>query len=107
MQENPSNEVEKHNNAVETDSNASLLEVAIEAAQAAGAVALQGFRTALQIQSKGGSDIVTQFDHAAEKVALATVRAHFPTHRFLAEESGASETAQGAESAFLWMIDPI
>jgi myo-inositol-1(or 4)-monophosphatase len=97
-----------------------LLEVAEEAARAAGAVALHGFRTALDIRSKGGSDIVTQYDNAAEEVAIATVRAHFPTHSFLAEESGSSDAPQDAGSAlddlseddpahraFRWIIDPI
>ncbi len=97
-----------------------LLGVAEEAARAAGAVALQGFRTPLEIRSKGGSDIVTQYDNAAEEVAIAAVRAHFPTHSFLAEESGASDAPQDAGSAmddlaegdpahraFRWIIDPI
>jgi myo-inositol-1(or 4)-monophosphatase len=90
----------------ENPSDNDLLKVAESAARAAGAVALQGFRTVLDIRSKGGTDIVTQYDHAAEEAALSTVRSHFPTHSFLAEESGAS--GSGAESSrFVWMIDPI
>lgn len=81
-----------------------LLEVAEQAALAAGTVALQGFRTALDIQSKGGTDIVTQYDHAAEDVAIAAVTARFPDHSFLAEESGASAAST---SNLIWMIDPI
>jgi myo-inositol-1(or 4)-monophosphatase len=97
-----------------------LLAVAEEAARAAGAVALRGFRTPLEVRSKGGSDIVTQYDNAAEEVAIATVRTHFPTHSFLAEESGSSDISQDAGSAvdalpdgdlahkaFRWLIDPI
>jgi len=88
-------------------SNTELLQVAEEAARAAGAVALRGFRTVLDIQSKGGTDIVTQYDHAAEEAAISTVRSHFPSHTFLAEESGASGGAQDEGSGFIWMIDPI
>ena len=87
-------------------SNDELLDVAEQAARAAGAVALQGFRTVLDIRSKGGTDIVTQYDHAAEEAALSIVRSHFPTHSFLAEESGASGSDEQG-SPFVWLIDPI
>lgn len=93
MQQNPSGE--------------ELLQVAEEAARAAGAVALQGYGTALDIRSKGGTDIVTQYDHAAEEVAISTVRSHFPTHEVLAEESGASGAGQSESPGFVWIIDPI
>jgi myo-inositol-1(or 4)-monophosphatase len=93
MQQNPSNQA--------------LLQVAEEAARAAGTVALQGFRTVLDIQSKGGTDIVTQYDRAAEEAAISTVRSQFPSHTFLAEESGASGAAAEASPGFIWMVDPI
>ncbi|HET9492704.1 MAG TPA: inositol monophosphatase [Chloroflexia bacterium] len=88
------------------------LEVAREAARAAGTVALQGFRGQHEITSKGGSDIVTQFDHAAEEAALAVIRKAFPHHGVLAEESGhtrveAPEGVAPADLDLLWMVDPI
>lgn len=83
-----------------------LLQVAEQAARAAGQVALQGFRTALEIQSKGGTDIVTQYDHLAEKVALDIIRARFPGHALLAEESGASGVSH-EDHQLVWMVDPI
>jgi myo-inositol-1(or 4)-monophosphatase len=86
-------------------SNAELLEVAEQAARAAGVVACQGFRTVLDIRSKGGTDIVTQYDNAAEEAALSIVRKCFPTHSFLAEESGASGNRE--KPHLIWMIDPI
>jgi myo-inositol-1(or 4)-monophosphatase len=85
---------------------AELLPVAEEAARAAGIVALQGFRGQLDIRSKGGQDIVTQYDTAAEEAALAVITAHFPDHAILAEESGASSHPPGS-SPYLWAIDPI
>jgi len=89
-----------------TPLNKELLEVAEQAARAAGAVALSGFRSVLEIRSKGGTDIVTQYDNAAEEAALTVVSSRFPTHSFLAEESGASgERTDG--SRLVWMIDPI
>lgn len=83
-----------------------LLRVAQEAAHAAGAVALQGFRGLLDIRSKGGQDIVTQYDTLAEDAALGVIRARFPGHAVLAEESGASDHPPGT-SDWLWTVDPI
>ncbi|MEO5952920.1 MAG: inositol monophosphatase family protein, partial [Chloroflexia bacterium] len=80
--------------------------VAEQAAIAAGTVALEGYRGVLEITSKGGTDIVTQYDHAAEAAALGILRAHFPNHSFLGEESGLSSN-QGESADFVWMVDPI
>src|SRR5437870_1792846 len=82
--------------------------VAEEAARSAGAVALRGFRGALEVRSKGGKDIVTQYDISAEEAALGVIRNHFPTHAVLAEESGAAaSTAHDGEALWLWTVDPI
>lgn len=83
-----------------------LQDAACEAAKAAGAVALLGFRGALEIRSKGGTDIVTQYDNAAERAALAVLQGHFPDHAYLAEESGQSSGTGGAHTP-VWMVDPI
>jgi len=83
-----------------------LQEAACEAAKAAGAIALQGFRGVLEIRSKGGTDIVTQYDNAAERAALAVLHGHFPDHAYLAEESGQS-SGKGGERSPVWMVDPI
>ena len=69
-------------------------------------MALLGFRGPLDIRSKGGTDIVTQYDDAAEKAALAVLQGHFPYHAYLAEESGNSSGAEG-EQRLIWMVDPI
>lgn len=82
--------------------------VAEVAARAAGAVALEGFRGVLDVRSKGGKDIVTQYDTAAEDAALNVIRKHFPTHSILAEESGAGgPPSHAGEAPWLWTIDPI
>ena len=83
-----------------------LQDVACEAAKAAGAVALLGFRGPLEIQSKGGTDIVTQYDTAAERAALAILQEHFPDHAYLAEESGKSSVS-GDKQGLTWLVDPI
>jgi myo-inositol-1(or 4)-monophosphatase len=85
--------------------------IAEQAARGAGAVALRGYRGRHEITSKGGTDIVTEFDHAAEKAALAVIRAAYPRHGILAEESGRaqapSRSRSGNDLDLLWMVDPI
>ena len=41
-------------------------------------MALGGFRGPLEVRSKGGKDIVTQYDTRAEEAALGIIRAAFP-----------------------------
>jgi len=83
------------------------LEVAEESARIAGTVALAGFKGALDIRSKGGKDIVTQFDTAAEEAAIGVIHKAFPTHAILGEESGASGWETQGDSNLRWAIDPI
>ncbi len=99
-----------------------LLDVAVQAARAAGAVALHGFRGPMQVRSKGGKDIVTQYDTAAEQVAVQVIRSRYPDHHILAEESGALTSGEGGAQSrdagtppetagtgtdLLWTVDPI
>ena len=56
----------------------------------------------LQVTEKGRNDFVSEIDRAAERVIIATVRRAYPSHAFLAEESGAS-----GESDTVWIIDPL
>lgn len=80
------------------------LEIATEAALAAGAV-LQGYLGLEEISEKGRSgDLVTAADKASEAVILDVLHRHFPNHAILAEESG---KLGNAESDYLWVIDPL
>ncbi|MFL5733117.1 MAG: inositol monophosphatase family protein [Chloroflexia bacterium] len=91
-------------NPVADDANL-VADVAERAARAAGEVALRGFRGPLEIRSKGGVDIVTQYDNLAEEAALEVIRAAFPDDHTLGEEGGRTGTGEG--KARLWAIDPI
>lgn len=82
----------------------SLLSVASEAAQAAGALLLQYARTGFRIEHKNPIDLVTDADHAAEECVIKSIRAKFPTHHILAEERGA---AVQPASRYHWIIDPL
>ena len=67
-----------------------MLNVAIKAARAAGAIIN---RAALDIESvrvseKQSNDFVTEVDQAAEKAIIETLLTAYPQHGILAEESG-------------------
>lgn len=81
------------------------LEIATEAALAAGAV-LQGYLGNLEeILEKGRSgDLVTVADKASEAVILDIFARHLPNHAILAEESG---KLGNPASEYLWAIDPL
>lgn len=81
------------------------LEIATEAALAAGVV-LQNYLGKLEeISEKGRSgDLVTVADKASEAVILDIFARHLPNHAILAEESG---KLGNIESEYLWAIDPL
>ena len=79
-------------------------EVAIEAAEAAGALLRSGEQEPLGIRPKGSAgDVVTDLDLAAEKLILERLRSCYPEHQIIAEESG----VLGAEGACVWLVDPL
>ena len=81
------------------------LDIASEAALAAGAILQDKFDNLKDIQNKGRpGDLVTEADKAAEKVVLKVLNRHLPDHQILAEESG---TLGGNNSKYLWAIDPL
>ena len=55
------------------------------------------------IGKKGPSDLVTDADLASETEIIAVIRASFPDHTVVAEESG----AHNGSAAFRWLVDPL
>ncbi|WP_425428928.1 inositol monophosphatase family protein [Aphanothece hegewaldii] len=81
------------------------LDIATEAATAAGAIVLANWGQVNKIQEKGRSgDLVTDIDHQAEKEILKILNRHVPHHAILAEESGIIRTT---DNNYLWAIDPL
>ena len=81
------------------------LEIATEAALAAGAVLQSHWGKLENITEKGRpGDLVTEADKAAEAVILEVLHRHVPDHAVLAEESGQLGDAAGP---YLWAIDPL
>ena len=84
-----------------------ILSIAIKAARRAGSVinraTLDG--AILDVKSKRANDFVTQVDKGAEEAAIGVIRAAYPDHAILAEESG--ENPGGSKADYRWIIDPL
>lgn len=84
-----------------------MLNVAIKAARAAGAIINRASLDLdlLKINAKSPNDFVTEVDHAAEEAIIDTLLQAYPDHGILAEESG--RTRGNKHSEFVWIIDPL
>lgn len=81
--------------------------VVAQVARAAGETALQYFARPIQQAHKLNSkDIVTEADQAVEALILRELRACYPDHHFVGEESGSSG-ASPEDAPYRWYIDPI
>lgn len=80
--------------------------VAIEAAYAAGAAVRERYGQVTGVRFKGEADIVTDADHASERIILDYLARYFPNDSILAEESG-DIVGQGGTTEALWVIDPL
>jgi myo-inositol-1(or 4)-monophosphatase len=81
------------------------LDIATEAALAAGSILLNHWGKLENIKEKGISgDLVTQADLLAEAEILKILQRHFPDHAILAEESG---KIGKIDNLYLWVIDPL
>jgi myo-inositol-1(or 4)-monophosphatase len=84
-----------------------MLNVAIKAARAAGAIINRGALDieSVRISQKQVNDFVTEVDHASEAAVIETLLTAYPGHGILAEESGNEHGAK--DSDFVWIIDPL
>lgn len=85
-----------------------LLQVAIDAARAAGAIIREGWGRAHAIEYKGATNLVTETDRASEKIILDRLLTVTPDFEILAEESGTRQpNARAASADRRWVIDPV
>jgi len=77
--------------------------VALKAAQTGGAILMEYYGKVKSIDHKGDIDLVTEADQESERNIVSIIKAAYPHHRILAEESGDS----GAASSFTWIVDPL
>jgi histidinol-phosphatase len=80
-----------------------LLEVAIDAALAAGAIVSRHFRDGVSADTKKDGTPVTVADRESERELRRVIGKAFPSHAILGEEEG--ETAGDAE--YRWILDPV
>ena len=79
-------------------------ETLLECLQSAGQILLDHFGKHLNIRHKGDpANLVTDADVASERWIIERLRARFPDHSIIAEETG----YQRRDSKFTWVIDPL
>ncbi len=81
-----------------------MLNIAVRAARSAGDLILRSSDNIgqLRIDQKGKNDYASEVDRMAEREIINIIRAAYPGHAILAEESGEH---QGND--FVWVIDPL
>ncbi|MFZ5572122.1 MAG: inositol monophosphatase family protein [Thermodesulfobacteriota bacterium] len=77
--------------------------VGIRAAYRSGRILHERLGRITRIRKKGAIDLVTEADLESEKVIIDVIKADFPDHSVLAEETG---RADGREDC-RWIIDPL
>jgi myo-inositol-1(or 4)-monophosphatase len=81
-----------------------LLEVAVEAARAGGAVLERGLQGAVDVEVKNErTSIVTWVDKAAQDEVVRVITGRVPDHAILAEEGFAGSN----EGEITWIVDPL
>ncbi len=84
-----------------------MLNVAIKAARAAGAIINHAALDieSVRISQKSINDYVTEIDKKAEDAIIETLLEAYPGHGILAEESGTSKGSKNSD--YVWVIDPL
>lgn len=86
--------------------DASRLEIARDAARAAADVALERFRTDLDVETKSGpTDVVTDADRRAQRRARGVIAQACPDEPVVGEENDARSDVPATGTA--WIVDPI
>ena len=67
---------------------------AAQIARQAGALLLPYFHRRVKVEYKGDVDLVTEADRASEAFILERIRAYFPSHAIVAEETGSRSRLQ-------------
>ena len=82
-----------------------MVNIAVRAARAAGDIIVRNMDRIdrLKVVTKQNNDFVSNVDHMAEEVIIATIKEAYPDHGILAEESG----TQAEDSEYQWIIDPL
>ena len=82
-----------------------MLNTAVKAARKAGSIITRASSDLdkLTVRRKRQNDFVSEVDNAAEDAIISMLRAAYPDHGILAEESG----SHSADAEYMWVIDPL
>eukprot|EP00878_Enallax_costatus_P010703 GHUV01011179.1.p1 GENE.GHUV01011179.1~~GHUV01011179.1.p1 ORF type:complete len:196 (+),score=33.49 GHUV01011179.1:304-891(+) len=85
------------------------LQVATDAASAAGAIIKKAINSSKQVEQKSSHvDLVTATDKQCESIIRSILEQHFPQHRFIGEEEASETGGQGdLTDEPTWMVDPL
>ncbi|XP_038710625.1 inositol monophosphatase 3-like [Tripterygium wilfordii] len=91
----------------QNESLSELLATAIDAAKSAGEVIRRGFYQPKTVEHKGVVDLVTETDKACEDLIFNHLKQHYPTHKFIGEETTAACGAMELTDEPTWIVDPV
>ncbi|XP_038710624.1 inositol monophosphatase 3-like [Tripterygium wilfordii] len=91
----------------QNDSLSEFLHVAVDAAKTAGEVIRKGFYQTKHVEHKGQVDLVTETDKACEDLIFNHLKQHFPSHKFIGEETTAAFGATELTDEPTWIVDPL
>ncbi|KAF4087833.1 hypothetical protein AMELA_G00075780 [Ameiurus melas] len=93
---------------MEAESWAECMDVAVKTALRAGQMVRVSVMQEKHVSSKSTpTDLVTEADQQVEDLIISTLREHFPSHRFIGEESSAAGEKCILTDNPTWIIDPI
>lgn len=79
------------------------LDVALQAAAAAGKIIRKAYRGKFRVRYKADATPVTEVDEAAEVAIRKLLKKKFRSHGFYGEETG----QEHLDSEYVWLVDPI
>ena len=79
------------------------LELAKQAAFAGGEVVAKYFHSSVQMREKSVGNLVSDADIESEQVIAAAIRAAYPDHEILGEETNKGDP----DAEHLWIVDPL
>jgi myo-inositol-1(or 4)-monophosphatase len=89
---------------------AAFLAAAVDAARR-GALELERWRAKFSVKEKSRADLVTDADHASQRIVKDALLAAFPDHDFLGEEDAVGraleETRLAPDAPPTWVVDPL
>lgn len=84
------------------------LELAKQVARECGALVKRAFaQSDRSVQFKGTIDLVTETDQEVEKRIFGAIKAAFPLHKLIGEETVAGGGSEELSDAPTWIVDPI